>query len=74
MKTTRLVEFGFHKCDNCESIHHATELNDIKDFGLRVTAGSTVPSGECPNEDCGSLCYPIEEGKIVEGVMDRRII
>jgi len=67
MRTERLVEFGFHQCDDCEEIHHAVELNDIENFSARVTAGATVPSGECPS--CGSLCYPLPEGTEIEEVV-----
>jgi hypothetical protein len=45
-----------HICDNCGMDWHIDSLEEINDYSLRVDAGGTVPSGECP--ECGSLCYP----------------
>ena len=50
-----------HKCDNCDWIGTPAELKEIKDFWERITAGGTVPTGECPK--CGAFAYPHEEPK-----------
>lgn len=59
------VEDGWHKCDNCGEIWHGESLRPIEDMEQRVEAGSTLPSGECPDPHCGALCYPAKplEGK-----------
>jgi hypothetical protein len=56
MKTPRIATEGIHKCDSCEKLYDAIDLEAIEDLALRVDAGGTVPSGECP--DCHALCYP----------------
>jgi len=56
--TTKRVDSGWHRCDNCCEIWHGSALKDIQDEWERVDAGGTVPSGECPGADCGALCYP----------------
>jgi len=50
-----------HKCANCDWIGTPAELKEIKDFWERITAGGTVPTGECPK--CGAFAYPHEEPK-----------
>lgn len=52
---------SLHKCDNCDWVGKPAELNDIKDLWERITAGGTVPTGECPK--CGAFAYPHEELK-----------
>jgi hypothetical protein len=46
-----------HRCQNCEQIWTTADLQTIKNFFQRVTAGEPCPSGECPA--CGALCQPI---------------
>ena len=44
------------ECGNCEwEGTPAIGLEEIPDLGIRLDAGGTVPSGECP--ECGALCY-----------------
>lgn len=50
---------GKHLCDNCGHVWLQIELDDISDFWARVEPGGTVPSGQCPDTDCASLCYPL---------------
>ncbi len=53
-----------HKCDNCDTCYQEDELiNPIRHLEQRMTPGGVVPSGECPDEDCGALCYPITKKK-----------
>lgn len=46
------------RCGDCENLSLWKNLNDIKDIGQRINAGSVVPAGEC--QICGSLSYVIE--------------
>jgi hypothetical protein len=52
---------GKAKCDNCSTIWNEDELNTIHHQSERTSPGETMPSGECPNEDCGALCFPFFE-------------
>ena len=47
------------QCDDCRSIYNDDQLEEIDNFFMRVEAGGEVPSGQCPNPECGALCYPI---------------
>ena len=60
---------GMHCCDNCGNIWHHTELHDISDMEQRLTPGSTVPSGQCPDTGCGSLTFSVLSDKDVEEVL-----
>jgi hypothetical protein len=58
LSTSRRLAFtGKHKCDNCQAIWYAKQLEDVENLMQRLDAGGTVPSGECPK--CGALCYPV---------------
>lgn len=46
-----------HRCDNCGTVSRGDALLPIKDIAQRLTPGSVVPSGECP--ECYALCYPV---------------
>lgn len=54
---------GKHRCDNCGQEWEENQLAYIRDFFDRVEAGGTVPSGECPDPECGALCYPVAKPK-----------
>lgn len=45
-------------CDNCGKVYNDDDLATIADYSSRVTPGGIVPTGECPDEDCGALCFP----------------
>jgi hypothetical protein len=47
-------------CDDCSTIYPFASLNPMQSFAERVSAGGVVPAGECPDEDCGALCYPVK--------------
>ena len=47
------------QCDDCRSIYNDNQLEEIDNFFMRVEAGGVVPSGQCPDPECGALCYPI---------------
>jgi len=49
-----------HRCDNCGRHWDQCELQAIKNYFQRVEPGSIVPSGQCPDKDCGALCYPLD--------------
>jgi hypothetical protein len=53
-----------HRCDNCGAEWSDEQLErkwpDIPDLSERTEPGYKVPSGECPDPDCGALCYPLE--------------
>lgn len=46
------------ECQGCGERCHTDELEDIADYGQRVTPGDLAPSGECP--ECGALCFPVQ--------------
>lgn len=47
-----------YRCANCDTVYPFDSLNPIQSFHERVEAGGEVPAGECPDDDCGALCYP----------------
>jgi hypothetical protein len=47
------------QCDDCRSIYNDNQLEEIDNFFMRVEAGGVVPSGQCPDPECGALCYPV---------------
>lgn len=47
------------ECDDCGETWRVDDLDDIERYHERVSSGSTVPAGECP--ECGALCYLLEE-------------
>lgn len=48
-----------YRCDDCGSVWRFAELHDIRDLGERLDAGGEVPAGDCPDDDCQALCYPV---------------
>ena len=56
----KLAEDGKHRCDNCDEVFDADDLKDIENMLQRIEPGGMVPSGECPDPECGALCYPDE--------------
>ena len=42
-------------CGACDWTGPIVALAEIKDIDQRLTAGDSVPAGECPN--CGALAY-----------------
>lgn len=58
------------KCDNCDWTGvPKVELEDIPDLAERLSAGSVVPSGECPK--CGALCYLLTLAESSEETVDK---
>jgi len=55
-----LIAEALSICQDCRKIWKASELADIT-HGIfeRVSPGEPMPSGECPDTDCGALCQPI---------------
>lgn len=49
-------------CGDCDWAGAASDLPEIKDLPERITPGSEVPAGECPN--CGSLAYVTEQSRL----------
>jgi hypothetical protein len=47
-------------CDNCKKEWKRGMLCEVKDYFQRVEPYGIVPSGECPDPECGALCYPKE--------------
>jgi len=46
------------ECGNCDWTGPISAVHDIVDVQERITAGETVPAGECP--ECGSLAHIVE--------------
>ena len=51
------------RCDNCGAAWRFEQLTVIQDFGQRVEPGNICPAGECPDGDCGALCYLVLSDK-----------
>lgn len=49
------------KCDNCGKVYSEDDLKVVRHLHERVDPGGIMPSGECPNSECGALCYPTDE-------------
>jgi len=49
------------KCDNCGWIGDYDEAKPAEKLSMRIDIGGTYTDVECPDEDCGALCYPVEE-------------
>lgn len=49
-----------HECQNCGKVWKEEELLEIKHLSMRVAPGEPMPSGECPEPECGALCQPKE--------------
>jgi hypothetical protein len=45
-------------CDNCGREWKRQMLHEIEHLLSRVDPGGVMPSGECPDPECGALCYP----------------
>ena len=58
-----------HRCDNCESVYDEDELDEIHHYWERVDEGGVVPSGQCPDDECGCLCYPVKDATRFEGAV-----
>jgi len=53
------------KCDNCGKEYIAEEeCLPPKNLWERIEPGNIVPSGECPDPNCGALCYPLKKQEI----------
>jgi hypothetical protein len=47
-------------CGNCKREYKRQMLEEVKDIWQRVEPGGVMPSGQCPDPNCGALCYPLE--------------
>jgi len=57
------------QCDNCGKCWPLAELDGCHDFWSRATPGCTIPAGDCPDDDCGSFCYPMDERKALRDAL-----
>ena len=51
---------AIHQCQACDTLwteEQITPLEEVKDLLLRIDPGEVVPSGECPDPDCGALTH-----------------
>ena len=48
---------GKAKCDSCGTIWDEDELATIHHPCERTSPGEITPAGECPDEECGALCF-----------------
>lgn len=62
------------KCGNCSWEGKAEDLEPIQSAQQRLTAGETVPAGECPSDECGALAYLIEPPRRVLIVLDGGLV
>jgi hypothetical protein len=44
-------------CSDCGAVWHIDDMQIIHSADERLFAGEEVPAGECPDEECGALCY-----------------
>ena len=49
------------RCWKCGKVWPQEELSDIDDLWGRVLAGDEMPLGQCPDPQCGMLCYLVRE-------------
>ncbi len=57
---------GRSECDNCGKTWDNAELHDIRDYDMRVDEDTlSEPSGECPDPECGALCYSVKTSEKV---------
>jgi len=47
------------RCDNCGPVWALDALDPVHDVWSRVEPGGVIPAGDCPDPDCGALCYPL---------------
>lgn len=52
------IEVDTSTCDGCGKVYDDADLAEIQDYHSRTEPGYMIPSGECPVENCGALCYP----------------
>lgn len=45
-------------CENCGCTWPEDAMEQIHHYWERVEPGGVVPLGQCPDPDCGALCYP----------------
>src|ERR1700694_5816874 len=45
-------------CENCDRTWSEEDMDQIRHYWERVEPGGVVPVGQCPDPDCGALCYP----------------
>jgi len=50
-----------HQCDNCSARYTTEELEYVRDLAERLDWNGPAPSGECPEPECGALCYYVPE-------------
>ena len=55
---SKQIEVDTSICDGCGQVYQDDDLAEIKDYHSRTEPGYMIPSGECPDENCGALCYP----------------
>jgi len=48
-----------YDCDCCGKVWTFEQLDNISDISERIDPGGTVPAGQCPDGECGALCYPV---------------
>ena len=58
---------AIYECDNCRQQYEQDDLKEIDHLAIRLDPGGPVPAGECPDRDCGALCYPVEHLVGLEG-------
>ena len=54
---------GNSKCQNCGAVWPDEFLLPVEDLSERVAPGEPMPSGECPDPDCGAVCHPTKENE-----------
>lgn len=50
----------FARCDNCGTEYGTEALDFVDNLSERIHAGEEVPAGQCPDDECGALCFLIE--------------
>jgi len=47
------------QCDGCSAHWGEDKLDPVTSMWARTEPGGIIPSGQCPDKDCGALCYPV---------------
>ena len=60
----RNMDPATEQCQNCGNMYLLDELtNPIPDLAQRVAPGEPMPSGECPEPQCGAVCHTLKVEK-----------
>lgn len=57
LEARRRPEIAVSRCQNCDRMYLDSELLAVENIGERVVPGEPMPSGQCPDDECGAVCH-----------------